>query len=101
MRKFVAIMVSDNARTKFSSIFVALTALGKTGGPGLGAAFQFIPNFDAGPIFWRYYNAFSYIAILIWSSYLIVVIIVFEDCTELAKIQLTKIRLETMKMSKS
>jgi hypothetical protein len=91
-RKFVALMVATHARTKYSAIFVAFTALGKTQGPGLSSVFQLIPDFDLGPWNWRYYNSFSFVAVAIWFSVGIFVFVFFEDIQKQIEKQLTKIR---------
>jgi hypothetical protein len=91
-RKFVALMVASHARTKYSAIFVAFTALGKTQGPGLSSVFQLVPDFQLGPWNWRYYNAFSFVAVGMWFSVAMCVLVFFEDIQKQIEKQLTKIR---------
>jgi hypothetical protein len=91
-RKFVALMVVTSARTKYSAIFVAFTALGKTGGPGLSSVFQLVPDFELGPWNWRFYNAFSFVAVGMWGATAICVFVFFQDIQKEIEKTLTKIK---------
>jgi hypothetical protein len=90
-RKFVALMVAPHARTKYSAIFVAFTALGKTGGPGMSSVFQLVSDFEIGPWNWRYYNAFSYVAFVMWCTTGVCVFLFFQDIQKQIQKQLTKV----------
>ena len=85
-------MVAEHARTKYSAIFVTFTALGKTCGPGLSSVFMSVPDFEMGPFNWRSYNAYSFIAMLLWVVGLILVIMFFQDIQKQIERQLTKVR---------
>ena len=91
-RKFVALMVVTSARTKYSAIFVAFTALGKTQGPGLSSVFQFVPDFELGPWNWRFYNGFSFVAVGMWTVTMICVFVFFQDIQKQIEKALTKVK---------
>lgn len=99
-RKFVALMVCESSRTTYSAIFVALTALGKTGGPGLSAVFQYIPAFDLGGLKIRYFNAFSFIAFIYWTVFGLVVLCFFEDIQKQVKKMENKVKMKSMMFSR-
>lgn len=99
-RKFVALMVVEEYRTTYSAIFVALTALGKTGGPGLSSVFQFIPSFDLGKLELRYFNMFSFIAFVYWCAFGIFVTICFQDIKKQIEKVMTKLQMKSVMFSK-
>lgn len=76
-RKYMAINVEVWAQSKYSAIFVAVSSLGMTLGPGLSSVLEFIPNTTVIGITIVTHNIFSLFLFFIWIVIAIIFFILF------------------------
>lgn len=77
-RKFLAINVEVWAQSKYSAIFVAVSSLGMTLGPGLSSFLEFIPEGHIGATDLVKHNILSFFFIIIWGVAIILFFIFFK-----------------------
>ncbi len=86
-RKFLAINVQVWAQSKYSAIFVMVSSLGQTCGPGLSSILIYVPPRWIGPTYLAEFNILAFVFIFIWTFIFLIFVIFFKgsDKKESAK----------------
>lgn len=77
-RKYLAINIEVWAQTKYSAIFVLMSSLGQTFGPGLSSILSFVPKTEIGNTTMTEYNIISFFFVIIWGLFFILFFIFFK-----------------------
>ena len=93
-RKFIAINIETWAQSHYAALFVLMSALGQTFGPGFGSSFSFIPEFTLGFFTFRDFNCLAFLFLVIWIIVFIFFIIFFKGYDKSTKKNMKKIEYE-------
>ena len=93
-RKFVSINVEVWALSMYSAIFVMMSSLGETLGPGISAFLFFIPEGKIGPTELRKHNIMSFVFFIIWALSFFLFLFFFKGYDKISDEKLRKIEYE-------
>ena len=93
-RKFIAINIEVWAQSHYAAIFVLMSALGQTFGPGIAAMIFFVGDFKVGVVRVTNFNFLAFVFFVIWILFFIIFMLYFKGYDLKTEINIEKIKYE-------
>ena len=93
-RKFIAINIEVWAQSQYSAVFVLMSSLGETLGPGLSSVMSYVPDYELGVTSLRSFNIIAFVFMVIWGVGFLFFLMLFKGSDENSEENIRKIEYE-------